>query len=102
MGVYFMLNKLNFQEQCLKVGILGDPEKSDPRKSVIERKLRGRLENFQHCSVPIRQAYIMSIFRNFFRHSRFPELRISWKGACLISSKSREKQGIDVKPFQIL
>ena len=43
----------------------------------------------------------MIIFRNFFRHGKFRELRISWKKTCLISSKSCQKQGIDLKPSQI-
>ena len=43
----------------------------------------------------------MSIFRNFFKHGKFPELRISKKMASLKSWNSRQKQGIDLQPFQI-
>ena len=84
-----------------KWNIPGDPEKSDPTQSVIEKRLIGRLKSFKRCSVAKRLACVMSIFCNFFRHGKFPELRILRKRACLESSKSGRKQGIDLQSFQI-
>ena len=43
----------------------------------------------------------MSMFCNFFKHGKFPELKISKKMASWKSWKSRQKQGIDLQPFQI-
>ena len=48
-----------------------------------------------------RLPYTMSIFCNFFRHGKFRKLRILRKRASLKSSKSLQKQGIDLQPFQI-
>ena len=50
----------------------GDQEKSDDRKSVIERKVSGRVKFFKHCSVTKRLAYIMSIFAFFLGTVNFP------------------------------
>ena len=76
-------------------------QKSDLTRSVIEVQLRGRLRCFKRSPVAQRLRYIMSIFRNFFKNVKSPELRISRKMASLKSWKSRQKQGIDLQPFQI-
>ena len=81
--------------------IPGDPKKSDPAESVIEKRVRGRLKCFKRCSVAKKLPYIRIIFCNFFRHSKFSKLKILRKMACLKSSKSRQKQGNDLQPFQI-
>ena len=53
------------------------------------------------ADVAERLCYIMSIFRHFFKHGKFPELMISKKIESLKSWKSRQKEGIDLEPFQI-
>ena len=55
---------------------------------------------FKHCSVAKRLPCILSTFFNFW-HVNFPELRISRKEAYLKASKSHQKQGIDLQPFQV-
>ena len=44
----------------------------------------------------------MSIFRNFLKPSKFPELGISTNMASIKSWKSCQKQGIDFKPLHIM
>ena len=46
--------------------LMGDPEKSDQRKSVIEKAASGRLKCFERCSISKRLAHVMIIIRIFF------------------------------------
>ena len=55
--------------------IPGDPKKSDPAESVIEKRVRGRLKCFKRCSVAKKLPYIRIIFCNFFRHSKFSKFK---------------------------
>ena len=58
-----LFSYINAQESS---NIPADTEKSDPSKSVTERKVNGRLKCFKCCSVSERVAYNMISIRNFF------------------------------------
>ena len=66
---------------------------------IIEKQVRGRC--FKRCSVAKILLYIRIILCNFFRHSKFSKSRILRKMACLKSSKSLQKQGLNLQLFQI-
>ena len=82
--------------------IPGDPEKSDPTRSFIEKQLKDGLRWFKNSSVANKLRYFMSIFRNIFKQGKFQELRISWKMVSLKSWKNHQKQEIDFKPLHIM
>ena len=54
------------------IHVTGDPEKSDPRQSVLERNVSGRLKCFIRCSV----AKVMNIFRLIFRYRGISEISV--------------------------